>query len=180
MAGLIAARPGSRSETKTMEQKTNARDRLTVVLLPAYAPDLNPVEARGPTSRAAWRISPRPPWTGSPSRSATGSRASSTTPASSTASPPRPPRRSTHPRQNIKAERKRPDTSSAYGCFSSVRPGTRHDRRRTRLGTPRSPQASPSAAPLRRSRSGRRNRKRAVLATPGGLQRCPGDRRGCP
>jgi transposase len=37
------------------------RDWLTVERLPAYAPELNPVEACGPTSRTwSWRIGPRP------------------------------------------------------------------------------------------------------------------------
>ncbi|WP_407671472.1 hypothetical protein [Parafrankia elaeagni] len=39
---------------------------LTVVSLPAYAPDLNPVEACGPTSNAAWATTSASPSTSSP------------------------------------------------------------------------------------------------------------------
>ncbi|MET8613604.1 SDR family NAD(P)-dependent oxidoreductase [Streptomyces misionensis] len=71
VAGLIAMRPGSRTRlchrpntrvSHAMPELITERACLTVLLLPAYSPDLSPVEGHGRTSNAAW-----PAWPPSPS-----------------------------------------------------------------------------------------------------------------
>ncbi|WP_235583047.1 transposase, partial [Kitasatospora sp. Root107] len=63
---------------------------LTVFLLPAYSPDLNPSNGSGPTSSTAWPTSPSWPSTDSKPSYATSSNACSTAPKPSTASQPAP------------------------------------------------------------------------------------------
>lgn len=67
VAGLIAVRPGSRTRlchrlnthvSHAMRELIAEREWLTVFLLPAYSPDLNPSRGYGHTSNAAWPISP--------------------------------------------------------------------------------------------------------------------------
>ncbi|MFF2513258.1 hypothetical protein [Streptomyces sp. NPDC058086] len=73
-----------------MRQLIAERERLTVFLLPAHSPDLDPVEgvwAHVKRSRATSPLSPSTAWGRS---SATGSNASRTGPRSSTASSPEP------------------------------------------------------------------------------------------
>jgi DDE superfamily endonuclease len=66
------------------------RDWLTVVQMPSYAPDLNPVEGAWSTMKAAWATwAPAAHPTGWPRSSRTGSSASSTGPPSSTDSSPK-------------------------------------------------------------------------------------------
>lgn len=73
--------------SRTIRELIDARERLTVFLLPAYSPDLNPVQGVcGRTSNAAWQTSPSSPWTGSKSSYATGSNAFNTGQTPSTAS----------------------------------------------------------------------------------------------
>jgi hypothetical protein len=73
------------------------RDWLTVERLPAYAPELNPVEACGPTSRtSSWRIGPRPPWPRSPTPPNKASSGSASTRTWSSGSWPTPACPSTH------------------------------------------------------------------------------------
>lgn len=73
-----------------MRELIAAREWLTVFLLPAYSPDLNPVEGDGHTSNAAWPTSPSSLSTAWKRSSATGSNAFSTGPTPSTASSPGP------------------------------------------------------------------------------------------
>ncbi|MET9388573.1 transposase [Streptomyces sp. NPDC002928] len=49
--------------SREMRRLIAEREWLTVFLLPAYSPDLNPVEGCGPTSSAAWSTSPSSPST---------------------------------------------------------------------------------------------------------------------
>ena len=56
-----------------MRALIDARDWLTVIRLPAYAPDLNPVEAPGQTSRTDSATSAPEPWMTCTASSATGS-----------------------------------------------------------------------------------------------------------
>ncbi len=65
-------------------------DWLTVIQLPAYAPDLNRWRASGRTRRTAWATSPLATPASWPEWSGTGLSASSTGPHSSTGSSPRP------------------------------------------------------------------------------------------
>ncbi len=73
--------------SRVMRELIAEREWLTVFLLPAYSPDLNPVEGGyGRTSSAAWPTSPWSPSTGLRPSYATGSSAFSTGPIPSTAS----------------------------------------------------------------------------------------------
>jgi transposase len=69
-----------------MRQMIDARDWLHVIRLPAYAPDLNPVEAVWSHLNAASATSPSAASTSCKPSSRTGSKASSTAPTYSTAS----------------------------------------------------------------------------------------------
>ncbi|MCZ0985987.1 transposase [Streptomyces diastatochromogenes] len=69
-----------------MRELITERDWLTVFLLPAYSPDLNPVEWVWAHVSAVWLTSPWSLSTGSKPSYATGSNASSTAPKPSTAS----------------------------------------------------------------------------------------------
>ncbi|MCX4767893.1 transposase [Streptomyces sp. NBC_01275] len=73
--------------SRTMRDLIDAREWLTVFLLPAYSPDLNPGDGVwAHTSSAAWPTSLSWPWTAWRSSSSTGSNACSTGPKPSTAS----------------------------------------------------------------------------------------------
>ncbi|WP_456154780.1 IS630 family transposase [Streptomyces chartreusis] len=70
----------------TMREMTAEREWLTVFLLPAYSPDLNPIECLWTHVKRTRPTLPSSPWTGSKPSCATGSSAFSTDPTLSTVS----------------------------------------------------------------------------------------------